>query len=191
MITKSSNNNSNSKTVAATAAVITIKINFMHHSPSEANRSKARQEILQFLWNMKVHYLVYNSPTPVPVLSYINLVHTFPSYFFQFHYNITLPSMPKSPKWYFPSGFPIKTLQAFFSLLYMPHVPSLSSSWIWTPLQYTTMSVNHEAYHDVQFSLASHHFLPLRSKHLPQNPFLKCPQPMFFLYSERPSFTPV
>jgi len=127
MITKSSNNNSNSKT-AAEAAVVTIKINFKHHSPSEANKSKARQEIPQVLWNLKVHYLVYNSPTPVPVLSYINLVHIPPSYFFKFHYNITLPFMPKSRKWYFPSGFPIKTLQAFFSLLYTPHVPSFLSS---------------------------------------------------------------
>ena len=103
------------------AVVVTIIINFMHHSPSEANRSKARQEIPQVLWNLKANYLVYNSPTLVPVLSCINLVHILPSYFFKIHYNITLPSMAKSPKWYFPSGFPIKTLQAFFFLSYICH----------------------------------------------------------------------
>jgi len=112
MIIKSSNNNSNSKTAAA--AVVTIRINSIQHSPSEANRSKARQEIPQVSCNLKVHYLVYNSPTLVPIFSYINLVHILPSYFFKIHFNTTLPSMPKFPRWYFPSGFPIKSLQTFF-----------------------------------------------------------------------------
>jgi hypothetical protein len=119
MITKRSNNNSNGKTAAA--AVVTIRINSIQHSPSEANRSKARQEIPQVLCNLKVLYLVYNSPTLVPVLSYINLVHILPSYFFKIHFNTTLPFMPKSPKWYFPLDFPIKTLQAFLFLSYICH----------------------------------------------------------------------
>jgi len=47
MITKSSNNSSDSKTVAA-AAVVTLTINFMHHSPSEAIGPKQDKKFLKF-----------------------------------------------------------------------------------------------------------------------------------------------
>jgi hypothetical protein len=43
----------------------------------------------------------------------------------------------------------------------------------------------------MQSSPASHHVLPLRSKHSPQSPVLKHPLSMFFPTCERPSFTPV
>jgi hypothetical protein len=38
----------------------------------------------------------------VPVLSQMNSLHTLISYFFKIHFNITLPSMPRSPKWSLP-----------------------------------------------------------------------------------------
>jgi hypothetical protein len=41
----------------------------------------------------------------------------------------------------------------------------------------------------MQSSLASRHFLPLRSKYFPQHPVLKQPQSMLLPQCERPSFT--
>jgi len=48
----------------------------MQQSPSwEANRFSASQEIPHILCNPKVHYRIYNTLPPVPILSQINPVH--------------------------------------------------------------------------------------------------------------------
>ena len=80
--------------------------NCMQHSPSwEANSSSASQETFRIQWNLKVHYSVHNSPSPVPNLGQSNLVH-FPQFHVSKIYsNITLPSKPYClPSGLFHSG---------------------------------------------------------------------------------------
>jgi hypothetical protein len=51
--------------------------NFLEDSiPSETDTWSTSQEISRMLQSPKVHYRVYNSPSPVPILSQISPVHT-------------------------------------------------------------------------------------------------------------------
>jgi len=74
--------------------------NSIKHRPSrEANSSSGSQAIARTLWNLEVHYRTDNRPLPVPILSRSNPVHASPSNFLKIHFNIILPTMPRSSKW--------------------------------------------------------------------------------------------
>jgi hypothetical protein len=73
--------------------------NYMKQSSSsEADSSLAGQGIVRSLWNPKAHYRVNNSPSLVPVLSHTTPVRPFASYLYKIHFNIILPSTPRSSK---------------------------------------------------------------------------------------------
>jgi hypothetical protein len=66
--------------------------NSLELSPSwEAASCAATQEFSNIISNPKVHYRVHKSPTPAPILSQINPVHTTLSYLSETHFNIIHP----------------------------------------------------------------------------------------------------
>jgi hypothetical protein len=80
-------------------------------SPSwAANWFAASQEIPSISRNPEVHYSNHKRPPPVSILGQPNPVHIPTSHLLQIHPNIIQPSTPRSPQWFFPSGFPTKIL---------------------------------------------------------------------------------
>jgi len=51
---------------------------------------------------MNVHYVMHNSPLPVPLLSQMNSFHILPisDYVLDICFNVILPSTPRTCKWY-------------------------------------------------------------------------------------------
>jgi hypothetical protein len=64
----------------------------------EANSFSAIQGIPHHLWNMSVYFRARKIPPLVFTLGRNNLVHVFPNYSFNIHYNIILPSTIRNSK---------------------------------------------------------------------------------------------
>ena len=88
----------------------------MVQSPSwEANWFAASQEIPRISRNTKVHYRTHKRPPRISILNQPNPVHITTFHLLEIHPNIIHPSTPRSPHWFFPSGFLSKTLYTTFS----------------------------------------------------------------------------
>ena len=83
----------------------------MVHSLSwEVNWFATSQEISRISRNPKVHYRTHKGPPPISILGQPYSVHIPTSHILEIRPNIIHPSTPRSPQWFFPSGFPTKTL---------------------------------------------------------------------------------
>jgi hypothetical protein len=85
----------------------------MEHSPKKLTVPQL-VNTFHILWKMKVHYLVHNSLSLVPILSQKNSVHALPSYFFKICFNIIPPLHPGPPNTSL-QAFPQKPCRHLFS----------------------------------------------------------------------------
>jgi len=92
-----------------------------------------KKEIPRLLWNPNFHYRVYMRSPLVSILSQMNPVQTFPSYFPKIHLILSSHLRLGLPSGLFPSGLPTKFCMRFWSHSCVLHTPPISFSLIWPP----------------------------------------------------------
>ena len=118
-------------------------VNSMQHNPAwYANRSSVSREIPQIVWNLKAHYCIHKNLPLVPMLSYMNLVHTIRSYFCNIGFNIILQFTPKSYKWSPSFRFPHRNHVNFAAPSCVPHNAPTSHSLIWSARSCVVMNTH-------------------------------------------------
>ena len=102
----------------------------MVQSPSwEGNWFAASQEIPRISRNPKVHYRTHKRPPTVSILGQPNPIYIPTYHLLEIHSNIIHPSTPRSPQWFFPSGFATKTLYTPLSSTIRATYPTHLIQW--------------------------------------------------------------
>jgi hypothetical protein len=138
---------------------------------AETKSSTANHEIPWVLHNPEVHYLIHNSMPLVPVLTHMNPVHAFLSSFFKTYVNIILPSIPSSPKQFFPSGLTTKPCMHFSYHSHVPDTLTISYSLHEHPKNIWWRIYSMESF-IMQFPPVYYHYLHLKPIMF-QHPILK------------------
>jgi len=149
-------------------------------------RPPVGRDFLRILWKLDVHRWIRRRPPPVLILRQIYLVRVSLSYVWKIHFNIILPSKPRSSKWSFPLRFSHQNPACTSPLLLTCHKPRLSHSFwpdhpnnIWCTVQIVKPL-------NVQSALHCYLVL-LGSRYLPQKAILEKLQPTFLPQCGRPS----
>jgi hypothetical protein len=144
----------------------------------ESANCAATQELPSILWNPKVQYRVKKSPPLVSILSYINPVHTIPSYHSNINFNIVHPPTSWSSQWslslWLSHQYPTR-------IPFLPHscyIPCPSHPWL-DHSNYTREEVLVTKLLIMKFSQTSCYFVFIRSEYSPQHPVLECLQSTF------------
>jgi hypothetical protein len=117
-----------------------ILTNYTEQSPSwEANSHSANQEISRLLRNLKLHQRVHKRPALVSVLSQMHPDHKLKSNSLKPISIVSSHVRLDFPCGFFPSGFPTKTVYEFLISSLRATCPSISSSLIQSPWEYTIL----------------------------------------------------
>jgi len=87
---------------------MSILTNSIKHSHCRANRSSARRSSLHCM-KPKGSLLCSQAPTTRPYPEPDKFCPHLPIYLFKIHFNITLPSVPRSSKWFLSFRFPLQS----------------------------------------------------------------------------------
>ena len=141
--------------------------------PEKLTGPSAGQEILHILCNTKVHYCIHERLPPVPIQSQNNPVHASPFHFLKIHFNIILPSMPRSSKCSLSTRYTHQNPICTLPVLHTCHKPCPSRSWFDHPnfIWWRVQSVNLL----VMYPFLLPCYLVLRPRYPSQDPLLKHP----------------